>query len=108
MSVDRQPKLWTIRLGRNFDLSSAPELQKVFVEGLAAGASISVDVEPCGLSVPVLQLVWAAQSGARALGSEVTLIASEQVTRILPFTGFEDLLQYNVPTAVQLPITEEV
>lgn len=105
--MDRQPKLWKIRLGRTFDLSSAAELQAVFVEGLSAGASISVDVQPCGLSVPILQLIWVAQMEARALGSEVTLVASEQLTRILPFTGFEKLLQYSAPAEDQLPASEE-
>ena len=94
-------------MGRTFDLSHAAELQAVFVEGLAAGASLSVDVEPCGLNVPALQLVWAAQNEAQALGSKVTLVASDPLTRILPFTGFEKLLQYRAPAKDQLPSSEE-
>lgn len=81
-------------------------LQAALVEGLDAGVDLSVDLAPCGVSAPLLQVLWAANNEAKTKGREVTALPCEQLALVLPFSGFPKFLRQTVPAINNPPVSE--
>jgi anti-anti-sigma regulatory factor len=81
-----------IRLEGEVNLTSAGELKRLLVEGLASGRDLHVDLERVeAIDVTALQLLWSAGRDADRAGSAIVIRASEaanESARDAGFSGF--------------------
>jgi anti-anti-sigma regulatory factor len=86
LTVDRDETRWLIRLDGEFNVTSAAELKKLLLEGLASGKELRLDLEGASeIDVTVLQLLWAAGRASAGVVSGV----SEAAAIIARDAGFE-------------------
>jgi anti-anti-sigma regulatory factor len=80
-----------IRLDGEVDISVAAGLKKLLLEALASGKDVRVDLEQtAALTIPALQLFWAAEREATAAGRSFTLVGQvpEAVSAAAGEAGF--------------------
>lgn len=92
ITLNQNEGLCLIRMEGEINISSAAELKKLLIEGLASGSELRVDLERATeLDVTALQLLWAAEREARGLGAGFTLAGRvpEEISVALSDAGFE-------------------
>jgi len=83
--VDRDETHWLIRLEGEFNVTSAAELKRLLLEGLASGKELHLDLDRASeIDVTALQLLWAAGRASAGVVSGV----SEAAATIARDAGF--------------------
>ena len=84
-----------IRLDGAIDISGAADLKTALLEALQPGRTIELGLDcVSGMDVTAVQLLWAAQREAKALGANFRFIGQvpEAVSAYLAEAGFRDFL----------------
>jgi anti-anti-sigma regulatory factor len=92
IGLEQREESSVICLEGAIDIGSAAELKRVLLEALAPGNAVSVSLDPgADLDVTAIQLLWAAEREARALGVGFKLAGQvpEPVSATLKDAGFE-------------------
>jgi len=94
IAVEQREKLNLVCLDGAVDIASAAELKTSLIQALEPGHALSIALDRCThLDVTAVQLLWAAERKAKALGVEFTLAGAvpEPVSATLREAGFENL-----------------
>ncbi len=79
-----------IRLENTVSFTSADELKKLLLEGLASGKTLQLDLERAEeIDVTVMQLLWAAEREAARAGLGLVSRVSEAAAAAAREAGFE-------------------
>ncbi len=74
VSLDQSEALNTIRLEGEIDIECAAELKQLLLQGLTPGKELLVDLtNATELDITSLQLLWAAQRDAVAMGTRLSV-----------------------------------
>ena len=79
-----------IRLEGECTVTSAAELNRLLLEGLATGRDLRLDLQTADeIDITVLQLLWAAGREAERTGASIALRMSEPAAMAMREAGFE-------------------
>ena len=79
-----------IRLEGEFTVTSAAELKRLLLEGLATGEDLHLDLERVeGIDLSLMQLLWAAGREAERTGARIGISLSEAAGKAAREAGFE-------------------
>ncbi len=88
--VDRNETRWLFRLEGDFNMSSAAELKRVLLEGLASGQPLELDLERAGqIDITFLQLLWLAEQAAARAGLGLVSRVPESAAALARAAGFD-------------------
>ena len=103
LSFEEQRTIWRIRMEGEVTLSSASELKKLLMLGMASGKSLDLDlVKVAAIDLTALQLLAAATREAGRIGIRMAGRMSTEVAAALRDSGFEKLLAF----LVREPLTD--
>ena len=90
VTVEQHEDHSLIRLEGEFTLTSAAELKRVLLEGLAPGRDLRLDLELTeGIDITAMQLLWAAGREADRTGARIAIRVSEPAASDARDAGFE-------------------
>jgi ABC-type transporter Mla MlaB component len=90
VTMERHESHELIRLEGELAVTSAAELQRVLIEGLASGRELQVDLQRAeAIDITVLQLLWAAEREAARTGARLALRVSDAAAGAAREAGFE-------------------
>ncbi len=88
--VDLNETRWLFRLEGDFNMSSAAELKRTLLEGLASGQPLELDLEPAGqIDITFLQLLWSAEQAAARAGLGFVSRVPETFAAVARAAGFD-------------------
>jgi len=91
-----------IRLEGSVTVTSAEELKKLLIEGLASGKDLQLNLERAEeIDVTVMQLLWAAEREAARAGGGITSLVSEAAARAARDAGFARFPGTSLGTSTQ-------
>ena len=91
-TLEQSAGLCEIRVSGAINIASAADWKKCLLDALAGGAEIRLRLEMASeLDITALQLLWAAEREARALGTRFTVVAPipEEIAITVKDGGFE-------------------
>jgi ABC-type transporter Mla MlaB component len=96
--MERQESQPVIRLEGEFTLTSATQLKRLLLQGLASGNDLRLDLEQAGeIDIPVMQLLWAAGREADRKGTGISIQVPDAAATAAREAGFERFPGLTVP-----------
>jgi anti-anti-sigma factor len=100
LTLDQSEAIYVLRLEGEVDITSAMELKKLLSGALMPGRELRLDLEHATeLDITILQLLFAAEREAKALGMKFTLVGPvpEKILIAAGDVGFEKFLVAQAP-----------
>ncbi len=90
LTVEQDQSAWLIRVEGEFTVTSASELKKMLIEGLASAKHLQVDLTQAEeIDVSLLQLLWAAARDASRQSGALVSGVSEAAAAAARDAGFD-------------------
>ncbi len=88
--LERKEDYSLIRLEGECSVTSAAELKRLLLEGIAAGGSLRLDLERAeAVDISILQLLWAVGEEGKRSGTRIEIRIPDAVARTAREAGFE-------------------